>query len=285
MDRLTSGILILGKNSKAASKLSLQLREKTLVKEYLALVRGKFPTNNNDNNIIIGDTSKKGTTTENINEETSSNSFIRCTVPIFNTQFTDSPHKFISDLQKRGAIKFAITDFKRLSYNPSKNESLVKCIPQTGRTHQIRKHLAILGYPIVNDSIYQFPEFLQLSNIVIENIIKTNKNSDNDNDDNKKEQKEEESDEILNLDINNNNDVILLEKVHQLFSSISSKVTQIMISKQKPISENCPDCASPEFYDPIDPQKTLILYLHAHKYSAIDGSFSYQSNIIPKWAV
>ena len=43
LDRLTSGILILGKTSKAASKLSQQLREKTLTKQYLALVDGVFP--------------------------------------------------------------------------------------------------------------------------------------------------------------------------------------------------------------------------------------------------
>lgn len=43
LDRLTSGILILGKSSFAASKLSQKLRDKELTKEYVALVNGVFP--------------------------------------------------------------------------------------------------------------------------------------------------------------------------------------------------------------------------------------------------
>lgn len=44
------------------------------------------------------------------------------------------------------------TVFQRLSYNGK--TSVVKCFPYTGRTHQIRVHLQFLGYPIVNDPIY-----------------------------------------------------------------------------------------------------------------------------------
>lgn len=44
------------------------------------------------------------------------------------------------------------TIFQRLSYNG--RSSVVKCLPQTGRTHQIRVHLQYLGHPIVNDPIY-----------------------------------------------------------------------------------------------------------------------------------
>ncbi|MDI4567754.1 MAG: RNA pseudouridine synthase, partial [Mycoplasma sp.] len=35
--------------------------------------------------------------------------------------------------------------------------SLVKCIPETGRTHQIRVHLAYINYPILGDEIYHKP--------------------------------------------------------------------------------------------------------------------------------
>lgn len=44
------------------------------------------------------------------------------------------------------------TVFQRLSYNG--RSSVVRCLPLTGRTHQIRVHLQFLGFPILNDPIY-----------------------------------------------------------------------------------------------------------------------------------
>lgn len=44
------------------------------------------------------------------------------------------------------------TVFQRLSFNGS--NSVVRCLPLTGRTHQIRVHLQYLGFPILNDPIY-----------------------------------------------------------------------------------------------------------------------------------
>ncbi|GIX67532.1 RNA pseudouridylate synthase domain-containing protein 2 [Caerostris extrusa] len=44
------------------------------------------------------------------------------------------------------------TIFEKLSFNGT--SSVVKCKPLTGRMHQIRVHLQYLGYPIINDPIY-----------------------------------------------------------------------------------------------------------------------------------
>lgn len=44
------------------------------------------------------------------------------------------------------------TVFQRLSFNGK--TSVVRCLPVTGRTHQIRVHLQYLGFPILNDPIY-----------------------------------------------------------------------------------------------------------------------------------
>lgn len=44
------------------------------------------------------------------------------------------------------------TVFQKLSYNG--HSSVVRCLPLTGRTHQIRVHLQYLGFPILNDPIY-----------------------------------------------------------------------------------------------------------------------------------
>lgn len=44
--------------------------------------------------------------------------------------------------------------FQRVWYDPISDESLILCNIMSGRTHQIRVHLQYLGYPIINDIIY-----------------------------------------------------------------------------------------------------------------------------------
>lgn len=53
--------------------------------------------------------------------------------------------------------KDCVTTFKRLSYKGG--SSVVLCKPQTGRMHQIRVHLQYLGYPVVNDPLYNHVVF------------------------------------------------------------------------------------------------------------------------------
>lgn len=47
-----------------------------------------------------------------------------------------------------------VTKFKVIETSPESNSSLIRCNPITGRTHQIRLHLAEWGYPIIDDPIY-----------------------------------------------------------------------------------------------------------------------------------
>ena len=50
--------------------------------------------------------------------------------------------------------KSAKTSFTLIKHFSESSESLVRCVPETGRTHQIRAHLKILGFPIANDVAY-----------------------------------------------------------------------------------------------------------------------------------
>jgi len=55
-----------------------------------------------------------------------------------------------SDIQNKSALSHA----KRLSYNPESNQSLVSVTIETGRKHQIRRHLSEAHFPIVGDRLY-----------------------------------------------------------------------------------------------------------------------------------
>lgn len=120
LDKLTSGVLILGKGSLAAGRIQRMIQDKTSVeKRYLARVTGEFP---------VGE--------------------IVCNDPLVNIQTKKSFENGKPD------PKPATTIFNRVSYDSVVNQSIVSCQPITGRTHQIRIHLRNLGHPILNDPLY-----------------------------------------------------------------------------------------------------------------------------------
>jgi 23S rRNA pseudouridine1911/1915/1917 synthase len=119
IDKDTSGILVVAKNDKAHQKLAEQLKEHTMTREYIALVEG-----------II-----------NIDAGT-----------------VDAPlARHPVDRIKISVIKNgrnAVTHFQVLER--FKTNTLVKCILETGRTHQIRVHMSHLGHPLVGDPVYGY---------------------------------------------------------------------------------------------------------------------------------
>ncbi|XP_061855040.1 pseudouridylate synthase RPUSD2 [Colius striatus] len=117
LDRMTSGVLMFAKTAEVSKRLDEQVRERQLEKEYVCRVAGQFPADE-----------------------------VVCEEPILVVSYKVG----VCRVDPRG--KPCTTVFQRLSYNG--RSSVVRCLPRTGRTHQIRVHLQYLGHPIVNDPIY-----------------------------------------------------------------------------------------------------------------------------------
>ncbi|KAL1969732.1 hypothetical protein VTN77DRAFT_8285 [Rasamsonia byssochlamydoides] len=151
LDRLTSGVMFIGKHPKAAEQMSIKLKERSVQKEYVARVKGRFP----DGVVLCDQPIMQVSPKLGLNR-------VRATGKDAKTKFrrlayypprkvTDQPHP----AESNGNVS---EDQAAMPPAPVANEeegySIVHCLPLTGRTHQIRVHLQFLGHPISNDPIY-----------------------------------------------------------------------------------------------------------------------------------
>lgn len=117
IDKDTSGLLIVAKNDKAHISMSNQIQNREVKKVYLALVRGNVVENEATIDMPIGRSTK--------------------------------------DRKKMAVVrsgKNAVTHFKVLER--FENYTFLEVNIETGRTHQIRVHMAEIGHPIIGDGIY-----------------------------------------------------------------------------------------------------------------------------------
>ena len=120
IDKDTSGLLLVAKNEEAQVVLAKQFFDHTIERKYNALVWGSFED-------------KQGTIVGNLERSPS-----------------DRRVMHVTDDPERG--KYAVTHWQVLE--PFGYVTLIECVLETGRTHQIRAHMQHIGHPLFNDAAY-----------------------------------------------------------------------------------------------------------------------------------
>jgi tRNA pseudouridine synthase 9 len=248
LDRLTSGVMFIGKHAKAAEALSLQISGRTVRKEYIARVKGEFP----DGEVL-------------------------CNMPILQI----SPKLGLNRVRANG--KAARTVFKKLAYYLSSSQagegsdspgvakngdttikegySIVRCLPVTGRTHQLRVHLQFLGHPIGNDPIY------------CNQRVWGDRLGANDAD----ASQDTDEDIITRLSRMGKSEVADAVAYHdEMVDEYNKK------KAEKMSGELCDVCQTPLYTDPGEQE--LSLWLHSLRYEDAGGAWSYVSPL-PAWAL
>ena len=156
LDLNTSGLVVFAKNEYIQECLIKQMENGSFKKEYIAIVKGILPN-------------KKGTINAPIARK--ENSIIeRCVQKDGKPSITHyevlGEYTFnIKPLQNTGLTKKHILKLqpyaknKQHTYTPFKI-SIIKCRLETGRTHQIRVHMAYTGHPLLGDTLYGVPSKL-----------------------------------------------------------------------------------------------------------------------------
>ncbi|KAL7784876.1 pseudouridine synthase [Trichoderma ceciliae] len=272
LDRLTSGIMFIAKSVKSAEAMAIKIRGRTVRKEYLARVVGHFP----DGEVVCDQpilqiSPKLGLNRVRANGKSARTVFKRLAYYPPREGDADEPAVLAEDgrpathtnanADADADAEEQAEDERRKPWLKKKGYSIVRCLPVTGRTHQLRVHLQYLGHPIQNDPIYANQRVWGLdlgqadadgSQNTDEDVIsRLNRMG-----------KDEVAEAVVYYD----------EMVDRYEKRRAEKMT----------GELCDICQTPLYSDPGSHE--LSLWLHSLRYEDADGSWAYTSPL-PKWAL
>lgn len=123
LDKNTTGVILIAKSDEAHWRLALQFERRTVQKTYLAVVSGEVNLDNDTIDAPIG------------------------VHPVVREKFAVMIGENKIDVGKSAVTTYEVLERYR-------GFSLVKLMPKTGRTHQLRVHMSHIGHPIVGDKMY-----------------------------------------------------------------------------------------------------------------------------------
>jgi len=162
LDRETSGLVIVAKTSPAARRLGMMMQQQRLKKEYLAIAWG-WPEW--ETKIVDAPLDRQGKHRQSaiwLKQMIHSAGAAAQTEFHVERRFTRSTTEPAEAVRHKSASPRE--SLSRTASQPTAGDrfSVLRAIPRTGRTHQIRVHLASVGHPIVGDKIYGSDERLYL---------------------------------------------------------------------------------------------------------------------------
>lgn len=231
LDKATSGLLLLAKNGGSKNFQAALNDKKNTEKWYLARVEGRFP----------------------------SEPFV-FKHPVFSLSYGG-----YINIRNTSLVPISSTGFKLLKYSQRLNQSIVRCKAITGKMHQIRIHLKCLGFPIVNDYLYNPPSESAKGQLKVQ-IEQTMHNL-------VKEKLKESKDDFVDLDA-------LLEEKPSLKEDMAKLRKLRDTNHDRELADSCSECSKVLLSDPVNEE----IYLHAHRLKHTGDILFDLSTEMPEWA-
>ena len=150
LDRNTTGVMLVAKSDEAHWRVARQFENRTIQKTYVALVHGIPPLRSDVIDLPIG-----------------KDRYVREKQAVRKEENGGKPAVTLYEVQETFAMP-AAANLETGSFPADRNKprppekfSFVKLTPKTGRTHQLRVHMAAIGHPMVGDTMYGGRVFVQ----------------------------------------------------------------------------------------------------------------------------